>query len=90
MTSYFATEWGKDGIRVNAVSPWYIKTPLVEAVLSDRDKEKKILNHTPLQRVGEPVEVAKAILFLASDDASYITGVNLPVDGGFSYLGMIS
>lgn len=90
MTSYFATEWGKDGIRVNTVSPWYIKTPLVEAVLSDRDKERKILNHTPLQRVGEPVEVAKAILFLASADASFITGVNLPVDGGFSNLGMFN
>lgn len=88
MTSFFATEWGREGIRVNAVSPWYIKTPLVEAVLADRENERKILNHTPLQRIGDPDEVAATILFLASDKASYITGVNMPVDGGFSNLGM--
>ncbi len=88
MTRFFSVEWAPLGFRVNAVNPWYIRTPLVDEVLKDRSKEKKILDFTPLGRVGEPHEVAEAICFLASDKASFINGVVLPVDGGFSNLGM--
>lgn len=83
MTRFYAAEWGKDGVRVNGVAPWYIRTPLAEQVLQDPAKLAAIAARTPLGRVGEPEEVAAAVVFLASPAASYITGVQLPVDGGF-------
>jgi Tropinone reductase 1 len=85
MTRFLAVEWGPLGVRVNAVAPWYVRTPLVASVLDDPEKRAAILARTPLGRVGEPEEVAQAVLFLA--DARWITGVVLPVDGGFSALG---
>lgn len=80
LTKGWAKEFGKKGIRVNAVAPGFIKTPMTEKV-----PEKVIefmVSKTPLGRMGEATEVAKAILFLSSDDASFITGVILNVDGG--------
>lgn len=88
LTRFLAVEWAPDGIRVNAVAPWYVRTPLAEAVLKDPEKHARILARTPAGRVGEPHEVAAAIGFLASPAASWITGVVLPVDGGFSVLGL--
>ena len=85
LTRFLAVEWGPDGIRVNAIAPWYVRTPLVEPVLSDPVKRRAVLDRTPLGRVGEPADVAGAALCLA--DAPWITGVVLPVDGGFSALG---
>ncbi|MDI6860391.1 MAG: 3-oxoacyl-[acyl-carrier-protein] reductase [Caldisericia bacterium] len=82
MTKGWAKEFGKKGIRVNAVAPGFIKTPMTEKV-----PEKVIefmISKTPLGRMGEAVEVAKAICFLASDDASFITGAILSVDGGLT------
>ncbi len=83
LTRYLAVEWGKDGIRVVGVAPWYVRTALAEQVLKDPAKRDAILARTPLGRVGEPQDVARAVAFLASDAASWITGVTLPVDGGF-------
>lgn len=82
-TKYLAVEWADDGIRVNAVAPWYIKTPLAEQVLKNPEYLEKILSRTPLKRVGEPREVAAAAAFLAMPASSYITGEIISVDGGF-------
>jgi Tropinone reductase 1 len=75
-------------VRVNAVAPWYVRTPLAEPVLNDPARRGPILARTPLGRVGEPEDVAEAVGFLCSPAARWITGVVLPVDGGFSALGL--
>jgi Tropinone reductase 1 len=87
MTRNLACEWGEDGIRVNAVSPWYTRTQRTQSALNDLEYLEKILAHTPLARVAEPYEVAAAVVFLCLPAASYITGTTLPVDGGFLALG---
>jgi NAD(P)-dependent dehydrogenase (short-subunit alcohol dehydrogenase family) len=83
-TRALALEWASRGVRVNAVAPAFARTPLTEKLLGDPKMEQAILAHTPLGRLIEPTEVADAILFLASDAASAITGVTLPVDGGWT------
>jgi Tropinone reductase 1 len=88
LTRHLAVEWATDGIRVNTVSPWYIETPLTQPVLSQPARLEKILDRTPMQRVGQPEEVASLVAFLAMDKASYITGQNIMVDGGMSVKGL--
>jgi len=87
MTRNLAVEWAQEGIRVNAVAPWYIRTPLADQVLADPDYRKEVLDRTPMGRVGEPGECARAIAFLCMPASSYITGQCLPVDGGFTVYG---
>lgn len=87
MTKVMAMEWGPKNIRVNAIGPWYFKTPLTEKILSDPEYLDSILSVTPMKRVGELPEVASPVVFLASDAASYITGQTLFVDGGMSIHG---
>ncbi|GJM31795.1 MAG: tropinone reductase [Saprospiraceae bacterium] len=89
MTQYLAVDWGKDGIRVNSVDPWFINTSRVERVMKDEEKVKQINATTPLGRVGEPEEVARVIAFLAMPAASYLSGVNLRIDGAFSQVGIL-
>jgi NAD(P)-dependent dehydrogenase (short-subunit alcohol dehydrogenase family) len=83
-TRALACEWAPRGVRVNAVAPTFARTRLTEPLLGDRAMAERLLAETPLGRFVEPEEVAAAILFLASDAASMITGVTLPVDGGWT------
>lgn len=87
LTRNLAVEWAAEGIRVNAVAPWYIRTPLAEQVLRNPDYRRDVLERTPLGRVGEVEECARAIAFLCMPAASYVTGQCLAVDGGFSVFG---
>ena len=83
-----ALEWAPDGIRVNAVAPWYTRTPLAAPVLDQPERLRTIVARTPLGRVAEAHEVATAVAFLALPASSYITGQCLVVDGGLSIHGL--
>ncbi len=83
MTRNLAVEWAEDGVRVNCVAPWYIRTRRTSDKLSDPDYLDEVLLRTPLGRIGEPEEVAAAVAFLCLPAASYITGECIAVDGGF-------
>ncbi|MFZ8919863.1 MAG: SDR family NAD(P)-dependent oxidoreductase [bacterium] len=83
LTKSLAIAYAPDGIRVNAVAPGWIATQLTQALQEDRTRSEAILSRTPLGRWGEPADVAGPVLFLASDAARFVTGVVLPVDGGY-------
>jgi Tropinone reductase 1 len=87
LTRNLSVEWAGDDIRVNAVAPWYTKTPLVEKLLQDKKYLQDVLNRTPLGRVAEAEEIAAAVSFLCMPASSYITGQCLAVDGGFTING---
>lgn len=87
MTRNLAVEWADDGIRVNAVAPWYIDTPLAAQVLSDPDYRAAVLARTPLNRIGRSEEIAATAAFLCLPAAGYITGQVIAVDGGFTING---
>lgn len=84
MTREIATIYARQGIRVNALCPGPVLTPLLAKFLSDDDKRQRRLVHIPMGRFGEPIEIAKAALFLASDDSSFMTGQSLLIDGGIT------
>jgi tropinone reductase I len=88
LTRNLAGEWAPFGIRVNSISPWYIHTPLADPVLAQPDRLQKILARTPMNRIGQPEEVASLAAFLAMRGASYITGQDIKVDGGMSIKGL--
>jgi NAD(P)-dependent dehydrogenase (short-subunit alcohol dehydrogenase family) len=83
-TRALACEWAAQGVRVNAVAPTFARTRLTEPLLADAAMTGRVIADTPMGRFAEPEEVAAAILFLASDAASMITGAILPVDGGWT------
>ena len=87
MTKNLAVEWAQWNIRVNAVAPWYIDTPLAQQVLSDDAFKTDVLARTPMGRIGRPEEVARTIAFLCMPAAGYITGQTIVIDGGFSVYG---
>lgn len=83
LTKSLAVAWAAEGIRVNAVAPGWIATPLTQALQDDPVLSAPILERCPLKRWGRPEEVAAPVLFLCSEAASFINGAILPVDGGF-------
>ena len=83
MVRALALDCGKYGVRVNAVSPSVTDTPMAAAIKED-DRLGKFLNRIPMGRIGQPDDVAKVVLFLASEDAGFVSGVMIPVDGGLS------
>jgi NAD(P)-dependent dehydrogenase (short-subunit alcohol dehydrogenase family) len=84
MTREIAVEYARQGIRANALCPGPIQTPLLEELLSDPERRARRMVHIPMGRLGRAEELAKAALFLASDDASFMTGASLVVDGGIT------
>ena len=84
MTREIAVEYARKGVRCNALCPGPIETPLLMQLLSDEEKKQRRFVHIPMGRLGQAEELAKAALFLASDDSSYMTGTSLIVDGGIT------
>jgi NAD(P)-dependent dehydrogenase (short-subunit alcohol dehydrogenase family) len=87
LTKNMAIDFGRKGIRVNAVCPGFIRTPLLAGTFELEGLEEvrdRIVDATQLGRLGQPVEIANAVLFLASDEASFVTGHAMVVDGGYT------
>jgi len=84
LTKSLAIAWAKDNIRVNAIAPGWIATPLTEALQKDEARSRTILERTPMGRWGTPDDLVGPALFLASDAARFVTGAVLPVDGGYA------
>ena len=82
-TKSVAIQYAKDGIRVNSVHPGSVKTPMIESRLAGPERYEQSLSRIPLGRIGSPEDVAYAVLYMASDESSYVTGSELVIDGGF-------
>ncbi|MHB1414648.1 MAG: SDR family NAD(P)-dependent oxidoreductase [Chloroflexota bacterium] len=90
LTRVLAAEWARRGVRVNAISPGYIRTAMVQKAFDEGyADEQQIIARTPVGRVGEPEDLVGPAIFLASDEAAFVTGQVLPVDGGFLAFGYI-
>ena len=88
LTKTLAAEWGRSGVRVNAVSPGYVLTPVIEAAIASGLRDPKVMEeNSALGRMVQPREIARAVAFLLSDEASAITGINLPVENGWLVAG---
>lgn len=82
LTRDLAAEWTSQGVRVNAVAPGWIRTPMTQVLQDNEARSARVLERVPASRWGEPEDVAGVVLFLASDGAAYIAGHTIPVDGG--------
>ncbi len=83
LTQNLAREWGTKGVRVNALRPGFLPTEWSMKNFIDKKRKKQILQHTPMNRFGKPKELITAILFMSSDESSFLTGSEITVDGGF-------
>jgi NAD(P)-dependent dehydrogenase (short-subunit alcohol dehydrogenase family) len=83
LTRLAALEWGTYNIRVNSISPGFVRTPGTEIVYGDPERYRKRAEVIPIQRIGTPEDIARLALFLASDDSAYIHGEDIVIDGGF-------
>ena len=83
LTRQMALSHASENIRVNCICPGYIATPIIQGILNDPERLEKASARHPMGRIGQPEEVAAAVAFLASDEASFITGAILPIDGGY-------
>ncbi len=84
LTRVLAVEWAPEGIRVNAVAPGFVETPLAAPMLAEPGFRAEITSRSPMGRIGTPREVADAVLYLASDEARWVTGHTLSIDGGWT------
>jgi NAD(P)-dependent dehydrogenase (short-subunit alcohol dehydrogenase family) len=84
LTKSLAVAWAAEGIRVNAIAPGWIETPMTVPARTDEERNRAILARTPMGRWGKPEDIVGPALFLASDAARFVTGVILPVDGGYA------
>lgn len=87
LTRALARDYAKEKIRVNAIAPGWIKTAITEPVWSDPARSQPVVDRTPLGRWGEPKDIAGPVLFLCSDAAAFVTGIVLPIDGGYLLTG---
>ena len=83
-TQQLAVDYADEGVRVNSICPGFVETPMTEALLETERFYSYVRDNTPMGRPAQPEEVAPLAVFLASDDASYVTGANVPVDGGWT------
>ena len=84
LTQNLGREWGEKGVRVNALRPGFFPTEWNKKNFITKDREIKILGHTPMNRYGKPEELIGAVLWLSSDASSFVTGAEIAVDGGYS------
>ena len=84
LTKSISSRYAKDGIRANSIHPSTVDTPMVRQMFNDPEKKRERLEEVPLGRLGTVDDVAQAVLFLASDEASFLNGIALPVDGGLT------
>lgn len=84
LTRAYALQYAPRGVRVNCVNPGFVETPLTAPLWDDPDRLEQTTARHPLGRLGQPEDIANAILFLVSEEASFITGIALPVDGGYT------
>jgi NAD(P)-dependent dehydrogenase (short-subunit alcohol dehydrogenase family) len=84
LTRALAIDYAKDGIRCNVVNPGLIDTPMAAPLMSSPEQLDPILSHYPIRRAGKPEEVANMVLYLASDEAAWVTGGTFPIDGGMT------
>lgn len=84
LTKSLAIAWASEGIRVNAIAPGWITTELTRSLSNDAERSAAILARTPMQRWGEPADIGGSVVFLTSEAAGFVTGVVLPIDGGYA------